>query len=266
MKILYAVVFFALGGVLFFLLKSPEKEEMETDYYPSEKEEIPKREISNQIFYPPLKSETGKKPVPSEKGQVNESKKEIQLNLKEAVSNELFGGLISGNQAIGSLVIFDNQIQSLSISLAPFGKAPINLQLDGVPLESAGSFVFEGSEEIISGILTPSGDKDYILRFATGPLVGATLLFEKISSVEDKVGVEETQISQAHALSDQVETQEMNQTTDTNYSEMNVDTSIIEEMPVNETEINQELEVADYNSDTTTMDMQETPDGQGVNF
>jgi hypothetical protein len=264
MKILYAVVFFALGGVLFFLLKSPEKEEMETEIYPSEKEEIPKREISNKIFYPPIKSESGKKPVHSEKGQGSESKKEIQLNLKEAVSNELFGGLISGQQAIGSLVIFDNQIQSLSISLAPFGKSPINIQLDGIPLESAGSFVFEG-EEIISGILTPSGDKDYILRFATGPLVGATLLFEKISSVEDKVGVEETQISQAHALSDQLETQEMNQVPDTSYSEMNVDPSTIEEMPVND-ETNQELEVADYNSDNSPADMQESTDGQGINF
>ena len=67
MKILYAVVFFALGGVLFFLLKSPEKEEMEAEFYPSEKEEVPTRGISDKIFYPPLKSESGKKPVPSEK-------------------------------------------------------------------------------------------------------------------------------------------------------------------------------------------------------
>ena len=188
------------------------------------------------------------------------------MNLKEAVSNELFGGLLSGQQAIGSLVIFENQIQSLSINLTPFGKAPINLQLDGIPLESAGSFVFEGGDEIISGILTPSGEKDYILRFATGPLVGSTLLFEIISSIEDKVGLEETQISQAYALSDQAETQDMNEVPDTSYSEMNSDTSRIEEMPINEIEVNQELEVADYNSDTTTSEMQESSESPGVNF
>jgi hypothetical protein len=58
----------------------------------------------------------------------------------------------------------------------------------------------------------------------------------------------------------------MNQLSDTQYSEMNNATSRIEEMPVNEMEINQELEVADYTSDTTTSEMQESTESPGINF
>lgn len=265
MKVLSALLFLALGGALFFLLSAPEKEVAELDSGTFENE-IKERSISNKNFYPPVKSEKPKSRIANKKIEKNGSKgeKEIQLELKEAVNNELFGGMISGPQASGSLVIFENQIQSLSLTLTPFGRSPINFQLEGVPLEAAGSFIYEGDDEMVSGILTPSGEKNYILRFATGPLVGSTLLFEIISSFEDKVVAEEAQMSQAYALSDQAETQDMNQVPEVPISEMNYDNSPIEEMPVNET--NQEMEVVDYYPETTTSDMQESVEGQGFNF
>jgi hypothetical protein len=119
---------------------------------------------------------------------------------------------------------------------------------------------------MISGIITPSGDKNYILRFATGPLVGSTLLFEIVSSYEDKVTSEENQISQAYALSDQTEIQDMNEPPESSVSEMNYDNSKIEEMPVNETEVNQEMGAVDYSAETTTADMQDSTDRSGFNF
>lgn len=267
MKVLSALLFLALGGVLFFLLRTPEKEVSEPDTVSNQ---IKNRErgISNTTFYPPVNTDQTRK-IPDNKNNRkngNKKEKEIQLDLKEAVNNELFGGMINGPQASGSLVLFDNQIQSLSITLTPFGKAPINFQLEGVPLEAAGSFIYEGEDEMISGIITPSGDKNYILRFATGPLVGSTLLFEIVSSYEDKVTSEENQISQAYALSDQTEIQDMNEPPESSVSEMNYDNSKMEEMPVNETEVNQEMGAVDYPSETTTADMQDSTDRSGFNF
>jgi hypothetical protein len=246
MKVLYALIFFALGGVLYFLLQTPEKEAVETEVPIARPKEMPTREIIAKTFYPPV-VETKKTP-PAEKE--NDFKKELQLNLKEASNNELFGGLISGTQAIGSLTIFDNQIQSLSLNLTPFGRPPINFQLEGVPLESAGSFVHEYNDELISGIFSPSGDKDYMLRFATGPLVGSTFLFEKVG-IEDQT---------SQASTDPLETQEMNQESDTYYSEMNNEPPN-EEMPVNEMEVNREQEVLDNYSDVTPSEMEESTDG-----
>ncbi len=267
MKIFYALIFFSLGGVLYFLLKSPEKEIIEQEtFFPEERPS--ERGISNQIFYPPVPSKRTKKEGKTNGGDsFRKGEKEIQLNLKEAVSNELFGGLISGSQAIGSMTIFENQIQSLSLSLTPFGKPPINIQLENIPLETGGSFVFEGDDEMISGILTPSGDKNYVLRFATGPLVGSTLLFEIISSLEDKVGLEEEQIGKAYSMSDQIETQEMNQQPDTSYSEMNNEPPPdFQEMPVGSFQSNQELPPSDSFAETSPYDMQESTDSSDVNF
>lgn len=267
MKVLSAVLFLALGGVLFFLLHSPEKEEMEPEIVESE-QVTSERSISNKTFYPPLKTKTSNKMEKNTRNNLEGTKKdkEIQMELKEAVNNELFGGMISGPNASGSLILFENQIQSLSLNITPFGKSPINFQLEGVPLESAGSFVFEEGDEMISGILTPSGDKNYILRFATGPLTGSTLMFEIISSLEDKVESEEAQMTQAFAATDQIETQDMNQQPENSFSEMNYDSSTIQEMPVNEAEVNQELEVVDYYPENNATDMQESVESPGFNF
>ena len=267
MKFVTAVFFLALGGALFFLLRTPEKEAMDNEKENSE-EIVADRSISNKSFYPPLKTDAPKKMGKNGKSDLGgaNKEKEIQMELREAVNNELFGGIVNGPNATGSLVIFENQIQSLSVNITPFGKAPINFQLEGIPLEAAGSFVYEGDEEMVSGILTPSGDKNYILRFATGPLVGSTLMFEVISSVEDKIGSEEAQMAQANSVSNQIETQEMNQAPEDSFSEMNQDYSQVEEMPVNEAEVNQEMEVVDYSPETTAVDMQESVEGSGINF
>ena len=48
---------------------------------------------------------------------------------------------------------------------------------------------------MVSGILTPSGDTNYILRFATGPLIGSTLMFEIIGSTEEKITSEDAEMA-----------------------------------------------------------------------
>ena len=269
MKFLSAFLFLILGGALFFLMQTPEKEETAPEISDMDKQET-SRSITTSSILNPTKNESARpKKGPNKRNNQNGSKKEkeIQLELKEAVNNELFGGMITGAQASGSLVIFDNQIQSLILNLTPFGKAPINFQLEGVPLETAGSFIQEGSEdEIISGILSPSGDKNYILRFATGSLTGSTFLFEIIGGLEERVASEEAQMAQATAASEQVETQDMNQAPEMVSSEMNNDQSRVEEMPVNDVAVNQEMEIANSYTETSPADMQESTDGPGFNF
>ena len=269
MKFLLAFLFLILGGALFFLMQTPENEEA-TQEISNPDQKVSSRNITTSSNFSQTKNDSSQpRKAPNRRNNPYGSKKEkeIQLELKEAVNNELFGGMITGAQASGSLVIFDNQIQSLILNLTPFGKAPINFQLEGVPLETAGSFIQEGSEdEIISGILSPSGDKNYILRFATGPLTGSTFLFEIIGGLEERVASEEAQMAQATAASEQVETQDMNQAPEMVSSEMNNDLSKVEEMPVNDVAVNQEMEVANSYTETSPADMQESTDGPGFNF
>jgi hypothetical protein len=97
MKFLTAVFFLALGGALFFLLRSSEKEATDVETENTE-QVVTDRSISNKTFYPPLKTETQKKMGTNRNrdSEGSSKEKEIQMELKEAVNNELFGGMVSG--------------------------------------------------------------------------------------------------------------------------------------------------------------------------
>jgi hypothetical protein len=260
MKAFLFIILLFFGGMIYFLLSSPEEEEIE-DFLVQE--EVIFEEFDEVKPPPPLP----KRP-PMPKRQIaevvvveKEEEMEINLNLTHAINREKFGGSLTGDSVQGSLTIFDNQIQNLSINIkTPDGKI-LSLESARAELGVGGSFTIESEEELISGILINAGKGKYNMRLATGPLGGSALLFNKELSFEQKEAMEQAQISQALALAQRQEVAQMNEPPDRSYAEMNAEG--VEAMPAEPVEMDSEIDMASHDPEYSEYDMEERAENSG---
>lgn len=261
MKAFLLFLLIAFGGIVYFLLSEPEEPEIE-DFLVQEEvifedfnEEIPTPKA------PPKRPPMIKRKVAQE---VKADEKEISLQLVEAVNRQKFGGSLTGNNVSGSLHLFEEQIQSLNINLIPSSGTPITLEVSGIELNPGGSFIID-EEEMISGILIDSGKGKYTLRFATGPLAGSALLFEREKTFEEKQAMEQAQMSQAQALAQRQEVEQMNELPYDSNSQMNA-VAQRETMPSESANRGQEMEIAAHEPEYSEYDMEDRAEDSGYTF
>lgn len=260
MKTFLFIILLIFGGMTYFLLSSPEEEEIE-DFLVQEEAIF---EEFDEVKPPP--SRPKRPPMPkrhiAEVVVVEKAEEtEVNLNLIQAINRQKFGGSLTGDSVQGSLTIFDNQIQNLSINIkVPDGKI-ISMESGRLELGIGGSFTIEAEEELISGILINAGDGKYNMRVATGPLAGSALLFNKETTFEQKEAMEQAQISQARALAQRQEVAQMNELPDRSYAEMNAQGA--EAMPTEPVEMDSEIDVASHDPEYSEYDMEEKAENSG---
>ncbi len=256
MKAFLLILLLIFGGFIYFLLSSPEEEELE-DFLVQE--EVIFEEFDVEIPVAPQPPPRPPMPKRHVAEVVAEKAEAIELNLEltQAINRQKFGGSLSGDNVQGHLNIFEDQIQSLTISLKIPSGIPISFEAGRVELGVGGSFAIEAEEGIISGILINSGKGKYTMRFATGALAGSALLFEQEKSFEQKQAMEQAQISQAYALAKRQEVNEMNVPPDRSYAQMNA--GVEEQMPEGPVE----MELAAHDPEYSEYDMEERAEDIG---
>ncbi|RLA63310.1 MAG: hypothetical protein DRQ88_05820 [Epsilonproteobacteria bacterium] len=254
--LLFLTIFF--GGMFYFLFSETEEPELE-DFLVQEKVILKEP----QGIKPLLKPAPKRPPMIKRKiAEVVKAKveAEISLYLVEAINRQKFGGTLTGDNIQGSLNIFEGQIQSINISLNPRSGTPILFEASAIDLNPGGSFIVDDEEGMISGILIDSGKGKYTLRFATGPLAGSALLFEQEKTFAEKQAMEQAQMSQAYALAQRQEVQNMNELPDDSNYQMNARPEV---MPM---EANEEIEVAAHRPEYSEYDMEERAEDSGYTF
>lgn len=100
-----------------------------------------------------------------------------ELVLEKALNPIKTAEVLTGEAISGSATLRGGSIERLSVSLHRGTPNEVSFEMDFAEINDGGQFETLVGEEMVTGILTNSGNEGFRLRFATGPLQGAMLNF-----------------------------------------------------------------------------------------
>jgi len=268
MKSFLIILLILIGGFVYFLSSEPEDTELEDFLVQDDvifEEFIEEKTLDTETPIGKKMQEVGSRKI-AEVVKKEKEEEEMTLELIEAINRQKFGGSLTGSSVSGSINLFENQIQSLSINLKLNTGPSIIFEADNIEINPGGSFVVDMDEGIISGILIDMGKGKYTLRFATGKLAGSALKFEREKSFEEKMAQERSQIFQAQALAQREEVEEMNRLPSHADSRMNAEIETEEVMPMENEDMDTEMDLASHDASYSDYDMEEKAENSGYTF
>lgn len=114
---------------------------------------------------------------------------ETELVLERALNQSKGSKILTGADAVGSVILKGNNISNLTVTLHNQNGENQSIEIDSADLMDGGAFKAEVDGEEVSGVLFNNGKDGYRVSFVTGKMAGAMLNFvtkEQFDSIQEK--------------------------------------------------------------------------------